>query len=201
MHLVDTYNCSKFAIPMATFGFDKSKAVNACLFILNKTDKIDFHKLFKILYFAEREHLSKYARPITGDEYQAMNYGPVPSIIYDIFKAVEHKNNPFIDHNQYVGQFEVSRSGKTPFIQAKAKPDTDELAISEIELLDKSIAENKDLSFEKLTSKSHDQAWHTYSQSADIEMNYIDIAKAGGADENIIKYIQLLSENTSASLV
>jgi len=186
---------------MTTFGFDKSKAVNACLFILNKTGKLDYHKLFKILYFAEQKHLIKYGRPITGDEYQAMRFGPVPSIIYDIFKAVEHDNNPFINSDEYRNQFEISRTGGNPCVQAKSSADTDELAISELELLDASIAENKDLSFERLTAKSHDKAWETYSKSADIEMNYLDIAKAGGADENILKYIQLLSENTSAPLV
>ena len=186
---------------MTTFGFDKSKAVNACLFILNKIGKLDYHKLFKILYFAEQQHLIKYGRPITGDEYQAMNFGPVPSIIYDILKAVEHKNNPFINHNEYIGQFGISREGRKPFVQAKAVANEEELSISEIELLDKSIADHKDLSFEQLTKKSHDKAWETYSQSDDIEMSYIDIAKAGGADENILKYIQLLSENASAPLV
>lgn len=176
------------------FNFDKGKAVNACLYILNKTGKTDFHKLFKILYFAEQEHLVNYGRPITGDDYQKMNYGPVPSITYDILKVVEGKRNPFIQPDEYIRLFSISREGKVPFVQALSNADTDELSVSEIEVLDKSIRENKDLTFAELTKKSHDEAW----ENSDMEMNYIDIAKAGGADDNVLKYIQLISENTSA---
>ena len=185
---------------MTNFNFDKDKAINACLYILNQTGKADFHKFFKILYFAEQKHLTSYGRPITGDEFQAMNFGPVPSIIYDIFKAIEHKNNPFINHEEYSALITVSRESKIPFIEAKAKADADQLAVSELEILDSSIQENIKLTFDQLTEKSHDTAWLASSKSVDIEMSYIDIAKAGGADENILKYIQLLSENSTAQL-
>ena len=46
------------------------------------------HKLCKILYFADQRHLSLYGRSITGDTYIAMQYGPVPSNVDDILKAV-----------------------------------------------------------------------------------------------------------------
>lgn len=36
------------------------------------------------MYFADRYHLRKYGRPITNDEYFAMNYGPVPSGAKDL---------------------------------------------------------------------------------------------------------------------
>jgi len=37
----------------------------------------DFHKIFKIIYFADRQHLADWGRPITGDTYIAMEAGPV----------------------------------------------------------------------------------------------------------------------------
>ena len=45
---------------------------------LKRLDSIfgEGHKICKILYFADREHLSKYGRSITGDVYIAMTYGP-----------------------------------------------------------------------------------------------------------------------------
>ena len=41
-------------------------------------------KALKLIYFADRFHLRKYGRPVTGDEYLAMTYGPVASSVKDI---------------------------------------------------------------------------------------------------------------------
>ena len=68
--------------------FNEHKTVNAVLYIVEKLKRRDFHKIFKLLYFSDREHLSVYGRTITGDVYIAMVDGPVPSNLYDIFKSV-----------------------------------------------------------------------------------------------------------------
>lgn len=69
--------------------FQYEAAVNALLFVLSELGgKSDMHKLCKILYFADQRHLSLYGRSITGDTYIAMQYGPVPSNVDDILKAV-----------------------------------------------------------------------------------------------------------------
>lgn len=41
-------------------------------------------KALKLIYFADRYHLRRYGRPITGDEYLAMPYGPVASGAKDL---------------------------------------------------------------------------------------------------------------------
>jgi uncharacterized phage-associated protein len=69
--------------------FNENKAIQAVLYIVAKLRRKDFHKIFKILYFSDREHLNMYGRTITGDKYIAMSDGPVPSNLYDIFKSVE----------------------------------------------------------------------------------------------------------------
>ena len=52
---------------MATPVFNSEKSLQAVLYIANRVERKDFHKIFKVLYFADREHLIKYGRPITGD--------------------------------------------------------------------------------------------------------------------------------------
>lgn len=49
---------------------------------LNKN--IDKLTALKLIYFADRYHLRKYARMITDDTYYAMHYGPVASNVKDI---------------------------------------------------------------------------------------------------------------------
>ena len=73
--------------------------------------------------------------------------------------------------------------------------DTEELAQSHIECLESSIEENKDLNFSELSQKSHKIAW---DNARDDEMNVIDIALEGGANEEMIKYINLNLENQTA---
>lgn len=69
--------------------FKYDKAVNAILYSLQQLGgKTDMHKLCKILYYADQRHLSMYGRSITGDTYIAMQFGPVPSCVDDILKAL-----------------------------------------------------------------------------------------------------------------
>ena len=77
---------------MTTPIFNFEKTINSALYIAERIKIKDFHRVFKILYFADREHLSKYGRPITGDTYIKMSDGPVPTKLYDIFKRVLTKD-------------------------------------------------------------------------------------------------------------
>lgn len=47
--------------------FDRTKALNALLYVANHVQRKDFHKIFKVVYFADRQHLADWGRPITGD--------------------------------------------------------------------------------------------------------------------------------------
>ena len=60
----------------------------AMLFVASRfEDGIDFLKLFKILYFANKYHLKEALRPIVSDSFLAMKNGPVPHTLYFIFKG------------------------------------------------------------------------------------------------------------------
>jgi uncharacterized phage-associated protein len=68
------------------FDIETAKAV--MLYISRELGKADLIRLFKMLYFAERNHLAKWGDLIVNDIYVAMKNGPVPSIIYDLFKGI-----------------------------------------------------------------------------------------------------------------
>jgi uncharacterized phage-associated protein len=185
---------------MKHFNFEPQKAIHSILYILSKIGEADYHKIFKILYFAEQKHLLLYGRPVTSDEYQAMKFGPVPSYIYDIFKTVERGRGPFIDAKKYQHFFTITRYGNAPYVTALMPPDLEELSESDIEALEASINENKNLTFSQLVEKSHDEAWEAASMLIDTEMAYIEIAKAAGADTEMLKYILMNSENENSDL-
>ena len=131
--------------------FDKDVTLNAVLYIIQQMGgKVDMHKVFKTLYFADQEHLSKYGRTITGDVYIAMNYGPVPSRTDDIFKAVRGDSyfpaGELGDYFHFVNRYVVTNDKQA---------DLDYLSESDLQCLDHSISQCKDKSFGQLTSLSH----------------------------------------------
>jgi len=168
--------------------------IQPVLYVLNKAGQaLDTHRISKILYFADREHLAKYGTSISNDTYMKMKYGPVPSIIYDIIKAVQGKNG-LISKSDVASFFELSDNDK---ISAITHYDEDEFSISEMECLDDSIKEHLQKSFDFLSDKSHDEAW----ENAVYSMDNITIAKAGGADENMLKYIQHYNELLTSKFI
>ncbi len=73
-----------------TFSFKKTtQALN--FFARRSGGAINKMKALKLLYFADRYHLRKYGRPITNDEYFAMNFGPVPSGAKDLAEGSDFR--------------------------------------------------------------------------------------------------------------
>lgn len=66
--------------------FDYQKATQALNFFARKYQGHNINKMMvlKLIWAADRYHLRKYGRPVIGDEYVAMNYGPVASGVKDI---------------------------------------------------------------------------------------------------------------------
>jgi uncharacterized phage-associated protein len=169
------------------FRLNIEKTLNSALYILQRLGgRTDFHKLFKILYFADQKHLATYGTSISGDLYVAMAHGPVPSKLYDVFKGVRDSIG---FEEQFANLFEIQGAYN---INAKQKPNLEVLSESNVECLEESIAENHALTFDQLTRKSHKSAWDAATND---EMNVIEIAKEGGASEEMLKYIELNLEN------
>lgn len=63
------------------FSFNLDKLIHAIAFFASKEIR-DLSKLkaAKLLYFADKDHLLKFGRPIIGDVYFCLPYGPVPSL-------------------------------------------------------------------------------------------------------------------------
>ncbi|MEO6831975.1 MAG: Panacea domain-containing protein [Chitinophagaceae bacterium] len=167
------------------FTLDIDKAVEASLYVLNKVEgACDFHRLFKILYFAEKEHLAAFGRPITGDQYVAMPNGPVPSFVYDALKTLRGGKQYLTINYPVADVFEVV---DWKYAGAKRAAKLEYLSESDLQMLHASIKENGGMDFETLTDKSHDSAWQQAVQND--EMNVMAIATDAGANIDMLKYI------------
>ncbi len=64
--------------------FNERKATAAAGFFLEAAGgRMQLIRLLKLMYMADRKSWARYGRPITGDQYVSMNYGPVLSQTYD----------------------------------------------------------------------------------------------------------------------
>ena len=173
---------------MIKFKFDIDKALSAILYvsrtlIQSKHKDADYYRVLKMLYFADKKHIAKYGRPILGDDYIAMEHGPVPSKTYDIVKIVTG-SSVCKDLEGYRNFFTVNNYNIIP----QANADMDDFSETDIECLDESIAENWTLSFGQLKTKSHDSAYKKAFR--DDLIQFREIAKAAGATNEMIHYMQ-----------
>lgn len=165
--------------------FDKEKLIEVVLYIINTTKGLDYYHIFKILYFAQQKHLCKWGSRIVADDFIAMEYGPVPTKLYSAVRNNECYAKELIPLFKEAIGFAGKDASNT--LLAKRNPNMEYLSPADIESLDESIAENKGLSFGELKEKSHDSAWHATSSRGVISIG--DIAKAGGANDGFVEYI------------
>jgi uncharacterized phage-associated protein len=140
-----------------SFDFDIEKAVAATVYIANRhPSELTQAKLFKMLYFADRDHLVRYCRPITGDKYSAMKDGPVPSNLYNAFKGIETRAS---DHARLLASFlRLDHNHQFPWIEATAPPDEAQLSKSDIACLERVVKEYGRMTFSQVRAIAHDTA-------------------------------------------
>jgi uncharacterized phage-associated protein len=123
------------------FSFNLQKLVHSIAFFSAKgVSDLTKLKAAKLLYFADKEHLLRYGRPILGDVYFCMDRGPVPSFSLN-------EMNEAIQPSEITGdssdecQFEAVLSVKHPIFRgyprfvAKSGFDGNVFSKSEIEVL------------------------------------------------------------------
>lgn len=181
-------------------NFEQEKIIQVVLYIINRTGGMDYYHLFKIIYFAEMKHLAKWGHRILSDEMCAIDYGPVPTKLYD---AVKGKNAPQTRLADLLKE-KVSFAGEDApnVLLAREEADLDFISQSEKEALDESIAENAHLTFRQLIEKSHDKAWREafYRKNGTNKISATSMAEVMHADETTLNYIKEQEEIEEALL-
>ena len=167
--------------------FKQDVTIQAILYILQKMGGVcDIHKCHKILYFSDNEHLSRFGRSITDDSYIKMEWGPVPTCVYDLLKAVR-------GDSYFAAQVENIRKNMFHFvnqkdIQSTSAPDMDYLSQSEVDILDKYISQFKDLTFQQVSELSHGFAWSNTKRYGEISVR--DRLTELGDNDGYIDFIE-----------
>lgn len=128
--------------------FEQQKTIEVVLYILNETGGIDFYHLFKIIYFAEMKHLAKWGHRILSDPLCAMDYGPVPTMLYDAVKGTNARGTVLADLLTEKVKFAGNDAPNVLLPQTSANMNY--ISQSEKEAIDDSIKENAHLTFNQL---------------------------------------------------
>ena len=159
---------------------EQQKIIEVVLYILNKTNGLDYYRLFKILYFANQRSLVEWGTPMTADQFCALPHGPVPTGLYNAIKGGGNTIKE-LPQNIHVTDY---------YLLPKRKADLDYLSQYDIEVLDDCIEKYADMSFSDLEKTSHTACWERARQKPGRHIiELADIAKDGGASDDLVNYI------------
>ncbi|MBE1427077.1 putative phage-associated protein [Desulfomicrobium macestii] len=164
------------------------KLLEALVLIAENCPDSYYHFILKTLFYADKFHLQKYRRPVTGDVYVKMSYGPVPSLAYDMLKQNENLPAQVLDEVQ--AALDVHKFGRYPAVSAKRLPNLNLFSGTDIECLKEALSSCSPMGFEALTNLTHrERAWEEAEMNQ--EMNFeLFIDEDLPNREELIEYIK-----------
>ena len=152
---------------MFAFKFDKALQAAAYLLRRESSREMNYMRLLKVLYLADRESVRLTGWPITGDRIAAMKRGPVLSHVFDLIKG-EHLRSPewtrFILRDQYN-------------VRLVDEPGQSSLSRFEIETIERVAEECRSLDEWDMVQHTHDHCpeWTKNAPEESEKMNWIPL--------------------------
>lgn len=160
--------------------FEQHKIIEVVLYILNKTGGIDYYHLFKILYFANQRSLVEWGQLMITDKFCALPHGPVPTELYNTIKG-QKSILPDMENDIHVVDY---------YLLPKRDSDADYLSEYDMKVLDECISKYGKMNFTELEKTSHTACWE---KAREKKGNHVitpaDIARDGGANDDLVEYI------------
>lgn len=160
-----------------------ARIMEALLYLISQAEErklpVTQYSLVKALFLADKSHLNRFGRPITFDNYVAMDHGPVPSFAYSLLKqeinlkAVYGIDAPLWDRKPAP---EVSKNA-FHFVSPKRKVNFDILSGTDVDALSDALTVVSRLSFSQLRKITHGDpayvdAWEDEADRKSFPMSY-----------------------------
>ena len=175
------------------FRSDHEKATQALNFFALKANGIIYKlKAIKLVFLADRYHLRRYGRPVVGDQYEAMNHGPVGSLTKNLAEHNDRYLEP--DEKNYLERYLEASPDKLLY---KSIAPTDEEVFSEtdIEALDFAWKNFGRLERFALADFTHAYPeWHRHMDTVELPphraaMSYLDFFDDPDPDEPLLAIV------------
>ncbi|MBE0431787.1 MAG: SocA family protein [Dehalococcoidia bacterium] len=162
------------------FRFDRTKAIEAILYLAHRISDSDIYGICKLLYLVDKTSLEKYGRFVFGESYSAMKEGATPSNAYDLLKEAARApvNGLSVEGNQVV---------------ALREADLDCLSDSDIECLDRIIGIYGNTPNWQRAREAHDdayqKAWNARGNRQSARMSVESIAELLADADHLLDYL------------
>lgn len=183
-----------------TFPYEFDKAVTALVYLASNPEAVpmlDKYKAGKLLFLADKYHLVRYGRPILGDFYRALDYGPIPQRTMDALHAlVDERRRRTEEAERLAASLTVDHRFRYPRFSATIAPNLEALSVSELRALEHVIAEHGKKTFDELKALTHEMPAYKNARARGhgvpaVDMRYEDFfdedpdAIAGALEEMI----------------
>jgi len=140
------------------FRFEFDKFSDVFIYLSKNIMVLDKLKAVKLIYLADRLHLAHYGKPIIGDEYKALPYGPVPSKSLDIINILLNPDDAEFDPMGLAKlreKINIDYEKKHPEFSTTVNPDNYYLSGTELETLEEIVRTFGNKSGGELIAISH----------------------------------------------
>ncbi len=175
------------------FRANPEKALEALVYLANRQE-LPGWRMLKVVYYADKRHLEKYGRSVTGDRYVAMENGPVPSLTRDLIAVSDFLPEPVA--GEALTALERKRNAVNwNVLHAKRAPRMQVFSRTDVECLDWALGTIGPMPFEELNQRSHAEPAYV-SAPLNGEMSVEEMIDASVPNRDAI--IAHLRENAGA---
>ncbi len=180
-------------IPRIKFRFAPKKCLQAVQWMLaTANEALDFQTILKTAYFADKRMLNKHWRPIFGDTYRAMNYGPVPVNFCEMLKCDPYwlselglRDYPWERKDGYWVSLTDSDTSRRKILLNPVS-----IAENDMNILTEEFERSRGMSFDRRTRETHRMDWVKGVKRIDERMAYEDMIDDDHPDrEEVLEYL------------
>ncbi len=163
---------------------NRKRILEAILFLIQEGERIGDpvtqYEIVKSLFLADMEHLEQYGRPITFDNYAALEFGPVPVRSYDFLKPDYNGQIDFPNEAWPPWTLEHARAKAYFYRGPKRNPNLRLLSETDVAALSAALEEVKDLKFGGVVDKTHKNpayvaAWGRRGDKRSAPIDYMQL--------------------------
>lgn len=183
---------------MIRFRPNKEKILNIILWLANERPGMDMYRILKILFIADKNHFNIYGRPIAGEKYVAMKYGPVAETAYGILKR-RNEEKRALHLVEFPFTLHADKDGREVCVYPSREPNLASFSKSEVKALENALERYGNLDFNALKAlthghKAYERAWAERSSKGSVPIRYEDFLEDDKADPELVEDLEYASQ-------